>query len=125
MRKLASASLLAVALILVLAAPSLAGGRHRGHGSRVYFSVGPSFWWGAYPYPYYYYPYPYYVYTPPRVIVQEPQVYVQQPQAPPATPAEASAPAEGYWHYCASAGGYYPSVPTCPEAWIKVPPRQE
>lgn len=124
MRKLASASLLAVALILVLAAPSLAGGRHRGHGSRVFISVGPRFWWGPYPYPYYYYPYPHYVYTPPRVVVQEPPVYVQQ-QGTSTAPPETSAPAEGYWHYCASAGGYYPSVPTCPEAWIKVPPRQE
>jgi hypothetical protein len=33
------------------------------------------------------------------------------------------APAQGYWHYCASANGYYPSVPSCPEAWILVPPR--
>ena len=124
MRKLASASLLAVALILVLAAPSLAGGRYRGHGPRVYFSVGPSFWWGAHTYPYYSYPYPYYVYTPPRVIVQEPPVYVQQ-QATPTIPPPTAEPAEGSWHYCASAREYYPSVATCPEAWIKVPPRQE
>jgi hypothetical protein len=127
MRKLASASLLAVALIVVLAAPSLAGGGSHGHGSRVFVTVGPGFWWGGYPYPYYYYPYPYYpypyYYTPPRVVVQEPPVYVQQ-EAAPAVP-ETSAPAEGYWHYCPSAREYYPTVATCPEAWIKVPPRQE
>jgi hypothetical protein len=30
---------------------------------------------------------------------------------------------EGYWHYCKSARGYYPTVPSCPESWILVPPR--
>mgnify|MGYP003694325897 CR=1 FL=1 len=30
---------------------------------------------------------------------------------------------ESYWYYCSSAGAYYPTVPTCPEPWIKVPPR--
>jgi hypothetical protein len=129
MRKLASASLLAVALILVLAAPSLAGGGRRGHGgTRVFVSVGPRFWWGpypyyGYPYSYYYYPYPYYVYTPPPVYA-EPPVYVQQQPAPPTPPAPA-APEEGYWYYCPSAREYYPTAPTCSEAWIKVPPRQE
>jgi hypothetical protein len=124
MRKLASVSLLAVALLLIFAAPSLAGGRHHRHhhhGHRVFFSVGPSFWWGAYPYPYYYYPRPYYVYTPPTVVVQEPPVYVQQSTTP-ATPAT---PAEGYWYYCPSSSEYYPRVATCSEAWIKVPPRQD
>ncbi len=127
MRKLASASLLAVALILILAAPTLAGGRHRGHGgTRVFVTVGPRFWWGAYPYPYYYYPYPYYVYSPPPVVIQEPPVYVQQEVTPvPAAPSVSSAPAEGYWYYCPSAREYYPTAPTCSEAWIKVPPRQE
>jgi hypothetical protein len=125
MRKLASASLLAVALILMLAAPSLADGRHRGHGGgRVFVSVGPRFWWGPYPYPYYYYPYPYHVYTPPPVVYQEPPVYVQQQVAPTPPPAPA-APAEGYWYYCPSARDYYPTAPNCSEAWIKVPPRQE
>lgn len=131
MRKLASASLLAVALTVALAAPSLAGGRHHGHGSRVYIGVGTPFWWGPYPYPYYYpyYSYPYYsypyYYTPPPVVVQEPPVYVQQQQATPTAPPDTSTPAEGYWHYCPSAREYYPNVASCPEAWIKVPPRQE
>jgi hypothetical protein len=125
MRKLASASLLAVALLLIFAEPSLAwSGRHGHGGPRVFVSVGPRFWWGPYPYPYYYYPYPYY-YTPPPVVVQEPPVYVQQEvtpsPAPPAPPA-----AEGaFWYYCSSAGDYYPKAATCPEAWIKVPPRQQ
>lgn len=127
MRKLATASLLAVALTLLLAAPSLAGGRHGGHGgSRVFISVGPRFWWGPFPYSYYYYPYPYpYYYTPP-VVVQDPPVYVQQQVTPtPPASAEPAAPAAGYWYYCPSVREYYPTTPTCSEAWIKVPPRQE
>ena len=78
--------------------------------------IGGGPWgWGwpygyGYPYAYsYYYPYsaPYYDYSPPPV--QGPSEYVQQ--AP-----------QGYWYYCASAKAYYPTVPTCPEGWIKVPP---
>jgi hypothetical protein len=26
-----------------------------------------------------------------------------------------------YWYYCPSYGAYYPSVTTCPEAWVPVP----
>jgi hypothetical protein len=120
MRKLISASLFAVALLLVVAAPSDASGR-RGHwhgGTRVFVGVGPAFWYG--PYPYWYYPPPYY-YTPPPVIIQEPPVYIQQQ---PTTVAPLTPPvAEAYWYYCASAKEYYPRTPTCPEAWIQVPPR--
>ena len=39
-----------------------------------------------------------------------------------ASPAQ-SEPA--YWYYCDSAGGYYPDVETCPEPWVRVPPRAE
>ena len=82
----------------------------------MFVGVGP--YWG-YPYwgwssPYWYYPPPVYA---PRVVVQEAPVYVQQPVA---TPAPAP---EQYWHYCESAKGYYPTVPNCPEQWIKVAPR--
>ena len=116
MRKLASASLLAGALLLIFAAPSLAwsrGGHFHGHfhgGPRVFIGVGPAFWWGGYPYPYYYYPPPYY-YPPAQIVVEQPTVYVQPETAPPA------------WYYCPSAQGYYPYVQSCPEAWVKVPPR--
>jgi hypothetical protein len=136
MRKVLSAALVTVTLLLILAAPSDAGGRrghwhgHRHGGVRLFVGLGPAFWYG--PYPYWRYPYPYYygyspdVYTPPTVVVQEPPVYVQQQPAPAVPPATGqAAPPEGYWYYCASARGYYPSVPTCSEAWIKVPPRQE
>jgi len=130
-RKAAAVLLLAVALLLIPAVPSDAWG-HAGHGhpgfrhaqpgfrSRVFIGVGPAFWWGP-PYPYWwYYPYswyypPYYVYPSPPVVVQEPPVYVQPSPAPP----------QSYWYYCPSAAAYYPSVQTCPEAWIKVPPRSQ
>jgi len=130
MRKLAAASLLAVMLILILAPLSFAGGGHRHGGTRVFVSVGPRFWWGGPwwgPYPYYYpYPYPYYTYSPPPVVVQEPPVYVQQQVTPLPTPPPApAAPSEGFWHYCPSAHDYYPNVQSCPEPWVKVPPRQE
>jgi hypothetical protein len=51
----------------------------------------------------YYYPYTYdpYVYDPPTTYVAP---------APPT-----------YWYYCQSAGGYYPTVPACPEPWVQVP----
>ena len=32
-------------------------------------------------------------------------------------------PPPGYWYYCESAGAYYPSVETCPEPWLQIPPR--
>jgi Spy/CpxP family protein refolding chaperone len=76
---------------------------HFDHG-RGFIGVG-SFWWGT-PYPYWDYPEP--VYAPPPVVL-EPPVYIQQ--EPPA-----------YWYYCPSARGYYPSVPTCPEPWLRVAP---
>jgi hypothetical protein len=128
MRKFASVSLLAIALLLAPAVPSYAWHGVRTH---VFVGVGPAFWWGPpypywyypypyryYPYPYWYYPSPYYVYSPPAVVVQEPPVYVQQqpPPAPPPSP-------QSYWYLCTSAKAYYPNVQTCPEAWIKVPPR--
>ncbi len=132
MRRLASVSLLAIALLLVAATPSHAW-RHGFHGhpgfrTHVFIGVGPSFWWGP-PYPYWWYPpYPYswypptyYAYSPPPVIVQQPPVYVQQPPAP--TPA--APPPQAYWYYCSSAKVYYPTVQTCPEVWVKVPPTPE
>ncbi len=119
MRKSALVALLAVALLLVGAVPSHAW---RGHPvrTRIFIGVGPAFWWGP-PFPYWWYyppPYPpYYVYSPPPVIVQEPPVYIQPP--PPAPPPPS------YWYYCPSAGGYYPTVQTCPEPWLRVQPRTE
>src|SRR4029453_12979533 len=41
---------------------------------------------------------------------------------PAVVPASRSA-SESYWYYCPSSRAYYPKVPSCSEAWIKVPPR--
>jgi hypothetical protein len=106
-------ALLTAVIVLASALPAEASGRRRPVHTRVFIGAGPVLWWG--PHPYWWYPPPYYTYVPPRVIVQEPPVYIQQSPAEP--------PAESYWHYCESAGGYYPNVQSCPEAWIKVPPR--
>jgi hypothetical protein len=41
-------------------------------------------------------------------------------------PAVPVAPAtEQFWDYCESSRAYYPSVQTCAEPWIKVPPRAQ
>ena len=39
--------------------------------------------------------------------------------------AKAQPPSQSYWYYCSSARAYYPTAPTCPEPWIKVPPRAQ
>jgi hypothetical protein len=115
MKRSAVLSLLALALLLVSPAESLAWGRRPGIRTHFFIGAGPAFWWGPY---WWHYPPPYY-YPPPPVVVESPPVYVQQ-EPPPPPPAPAP---QAYWYYCSSAGAYYPSVPTCPEAWVKVPPR--
>jgi hypothetical protein len=121
-----------LAMVLLLAAvPSQAWGHGwRGHGwhghgwhgrgwhghgyrsPRVSIRLGPVYGWGPLWYG------PPRVYThPPRVIVAEPPVYIER------RPAQALP--SSYWHYCESAGGYYPSVPSCPEPWVKVSPRSK
>jgi hypothetical protein len=99
------------------------GSHHRFHGHggfRTKVFVGSSVFFAPLFYDSYYrYPYsPSYVYPPP-LVVQEPPVYIQQ------QPPTSTAPAEGYWYYCQSAGGYYPNVGTCPEQWIQVVPRAQ
>jgi len=39
--------------------------------------------------------------------------------------AKSQQPAQAYWYYCPSVRAYYPTVPTCPEPWVKVPPRSQ
>ena len=87
-------------------------------------SVAPSYawwhrgWWGP---PFWVVPPPPVVVAPapvvvtPAPVIESPPVYAQQEPAP--------APAQGYWYFCPSSKAYYPSVRTCPEAWVKVPPR--
>ena len=124
MRKSTVVLLLATTLVFTVARSSEAWW---GRGPRVVVGVGPFFpypyAYPPYPYPYYpppYYPPPYYPYPAPVVMQQQPQVYVQQPAVQPA-PALAPAPPT-QWYYCASSHGYYPTVPKCREAWIKIPP---
>ena len=135
-------SLVALTGLLLAAAPGAAsagghgwghGGGHWGghHDDHTHVFVGVGTWWGpgwwgpgwwapgwwgpnyAY-YGYGYYP-PYYA-PPPPATVAEPPVYVERP------PVSHTA---GFWYFCESAGGYYPNVETCPEPWVKVPPRPE
>jgi len=140
MKKVFVAGLIVVASSLWLASWTEAASRHH-HGhhrpathARVFVCVGPAVWWG--PYPYWYYPPPAVIYAPPPpppVIIQEqPPVYIQQ--APPAAtqaPSVAVQPpapptaAENFWYFCASAKAYYPTVPSFPEAWVKVAPRPQ
>lgn len=112
------AVLVACAVVAVAMVPGEAVA-YWGHGPRVY--VGP-------PWPYYYvYPRPYYyVYERPTVIVPPEPVYVERPAAAPPPPPPPAPPAPAptsSWYYCASAKAYYPTVPTCAEPWVKVPPR--
>lgn len=113
-----------IVLTIVLASVSMSeafggprrGGHHHGFGGpRVFIGVGVA---PAVVYPWWYYRPAYYY--PPPVIVEEPPVYVQREPAP-----APLATAESYWYYCASAQEYYPTVQSCPEAWIKVPPRSQ
>jgi hypothetical protein len=121
-------SLLIVALLIAAVAPSEAGGRHHGRGGpRVFVGLGLGFGpaWYGYPYyaynPYWYYPPPVYAYPAP--VVQQPSVYVEQAPAPPVGSAPAAP--QQYWYYCEPGGGYYPSVQTCAEPWVKVPARAQ
>ena len=129
MTRWAWASLSIVALLLATTLPGEAGGRRHGHhrhgGSRVFVGLGVGFgpaWWGYPYYPYWYYPPPVYAYPSP-VMVQQPTVYVEQAPVPPAESAPAAP--QQYWYYCEPAGGYYPSVQSCADPWVKVPPRPQ
>ena len=100
------------------------GGGFRGghfHGGHVRSSFGvfigaPAFWWGPAYYPYYY-PYPYSYYDPSAVYIDnDPPVYVERDTG-------AGVQREGeYSYYCTDPAGYYPQVPNCNKAWLKVVP---
>jgi hypothetical protein len=117
-KKSTLASLVALVVILMMVAPSQARG-HGGHGgagfhghhhSRVFVGVGSGFVWDPW------WPYPPYAYAPPVVVQEPPPVYIEREPASPVA-------GQAYWYYCPSAKGYYPSVPTCGEPWVAVPPR--
>ena len=101
-----AARILSALLCLLL----VAVGDAAAHGSRARVGVHFGTVWGpwGYPPPWYY----------PSVVVVEPEpapVYIEQNE-PPNT---------AVWHYCRSAGGYYPYVRECPEGWLKVLPEVE
>ena len=127
MKKSMSIAFVAVAIGLAAAGPSHARGGGGGHGSGghtsghfgghrgfprqrhglVFLGGGPVFY-GPYWDPYWW-DYPPNV-IPPAVVVPEPPVYLQRPP-------------QAYWYYCPSARAYYPTVQSCGDAWIAVPPR--
>jgi hypothetical protein len=117
MKKTALVLLLVAGLLALTVTPGYTWGHGHWRGG-VFIGVGP--YWGPYPY-YWYPPPPPYYYTPPPVVIEQPPVYVEQQPAP-APPPPPAAPTS-YWYYCASAKGYYPTVPSCPEEWVKVPER--
>lgn len=135
MKKWVVAGFVALAALAVTANAGEAWYRWSGG---VYVGAGPWYWpgpfygygygyyrpysYGPYPYgPYGYGTYGYGVYDYPSTLVVEPPVYIERPPAaPPAPPPQ---PPLAYWYYCVSAGGYYPDVQSCPEEWVKVPPR--
>jgi hypothetical protein len=100
MKKSAMVMVLTVGVLLVSVAPSFAWW-HRG-------------WWGP---PYWYGPgvivAPAPVIVTPPPVVEAPPVFVQQE------------PVQGSWYFCQSAQAYYPNVQSCPEPWVKVPPRAQ
>jgi len=118
MRKLSSIALVGLAIVLAAVSPSYAAAGHggpgfSGHSPGGHFEGHPGFeghhgfdgrhdfdrrghggvFIGA---PFYWAP-------------AYPDSYTYSP--PPAT----------YWYYCSSYGAYYPTVPSCPEAWVPVP----
>lgn len=129
--RFATAACLAAAC-LAAAAPAWAHGPYRG-GWRASVTVGLGpVWVRPWPYavPYavpYGVPYAWDAWgpwgpwgVPPVVVGPPPQVvYVERADA---APVPASPPA-GYWYWCADAAGWYPAVPTCPSAWVAVPPQ--
>ena len=93
---------------------AFAGRGHRGHrgGVSVGVAIGPYWGWG----PRYYPPPLYYPYDHHPVIIERPDPPIYIEQSPPTH-------AIGYWYYCQSPSGYYPSVKECPTGWLKVPPQ--
>ena len=102
--------LVAVSLTVLSIGAVWADHRH-GHGRvGVGVYVGPSFFWGGYPSPYYYPPYA------PVVIERSPPVYIEQSPPPPVVQTN-------YWFYCAASRAYYPYVNECPGGWQRVLPQ--
>jgi hypothetical protein len=109
MKKTLMVASLAVGLLVVSASPSFAWWRGGWWGPGVWV-VPPPVVIAPAPAPVVVAPAP--VITTPAPVYAEQQPQEQQP-----------AEAESYWYFCPSAHAYYPSVQSCSEAWVKVPPR--
>lgn len=109
--------LTALTILIGLAGMGAMDSAHADRRVHSHVGVGVTFgpYWGPwyYPPPYYYPPY-----YPPVVIERPaPPVYIEQ------SPAVETAPQTGYWYYCQSPSGYYPTVRECPGGWLKILPR--
>jgi len=60
---------------------------------------------------------------PPSTAPPPPSAPPAPVSAAPSSPATTSSAEAAPWDFCPSAGGYYPSVQSCPEPWMKVPAR--
>ncbi|MDB6142465.1 MAG: hypothetical protein JWP80_1509 [Pseudomonas sp.] len=92
-------------------------------------TIANSYYYPSYPAYSYYYPAPAYYYPAygysgyayaPAAYAPAPQVDPNYAQPAPVQTATVPPPAAN-WYYCASAKGYYPNVPRCPEPWQRVP----
>jgi len=92
--------------------------------SSLFIAVAPSYawwhrgWWGP----------PFWVIAPPDVVVAPAPAPVVVTPAPIIESAPVYAHEEtpqGYWYFCPGSKAYYPSVQTCSEAWVKVPPQAQ
>ena len=126
MKKAVAVALLLVLVLLIPAGPSFAGGGgfhgggfHGGFHGRGVVVVGGCCWgwgWGwGWGWPGYWAP-P--VIVQPQVIVQPAPVLVDNSGQP-------AQPQESFWYFCPNTRAYYPSVQSCSENWVKVPPRTE
>jgi len=101
-RKIAIVAVLVVSSLVIAVTPSEAWW-HRG-------------WWVP----------PFWVWAPPPVVVAPapaPVVVTPAPVIESAPVYSQQETPQGYWYFCPSSRAYYPSVQTCSEAWVKVPPR--
>jgi hypothetical protein len=108
LKKVVFLAVAALAIALAVNAPSQADGRGFGDGHPGGFGVHHGFdghrdfdrgVHGRFLFGFGVPVYPYYGYYPPAYGYQAPT----------------------YWYYCRSYGAYYPSVTSCPEAWVPVP----
>jgi hypothetical protein len=106
MKKSVMVAVVAVGLLFVSASPSFAWW-HRWWGPGVWVVPPPVVIAPV--------PAPAPVVVAPAPVIEQAPAYAQQ--------APAETPAQGYWYFCPSTKAYYPSVQSCADARVKVPPR--